>query len=174
MSTQKFFASGCARPEWQRMKPFDQFAAMIDRNLDGITIYCVRTNNIARRFDRRSNKTIRDVHRDAWFAPVPNKSKFCITSKIPNNSLVKSFHYFLGHHYSVILNMLVDVISGRAALSASADGFYDGEIKHRLLTPRGRLQIARVPSRWLSLANVSATLMWHCTLALHARRCLVS
>ena len=64
MSTQRFFASWCARPEWQRMKPFDQFAAMIDRNLDGIIGYCVSKNKIARSFVRRPNKTIRDVHRD--------------------------------------------------------------------------------------------------------------
>jgi hypothetical protein len=145
MSTQSFFACWYARPKWPRMKPLDQSAAMIDRNSDGITAYCVSKNNIARRFDRRSNKKIRDVHRNAWFAPVPNKAQFGITSKIPNNSLVKSFYYFLGHHYSAILTMLVDVISVRAAQIASADGFYDGEIEHRLLTPRGRLQIAASP-----------------------------
>ena len=42
-----FFDNRKAQLRWQRLKPYEKFAAMIDRHWDGIAAYCKPANQIA-------------------------------------------------------------------------------------------------------------------------------
>lgn len=43
----KFFESWRAQLKWQCLKPFEKFAAMIERHWDGIAAYCRPENKVA-------------------------------------------------------------------------------------------------------------------------------
>lgn len=55
----KFFESWRAQLKWQRLKPFELFAAMIERHWDGIATYCKPENKIALGFVEGLNNKIR-------------------------------------------------------------------------------------------------------------------
>lgn len=62
----KFFDNWRAQLKWQRLKPFEQFAAMIDRHWDGIAAYCQPENKVALGFVEGLHNKIRVIQRRAY------------------------------------------------------------------------------------------------------------
>jgi transposase len=62
----KFFESWRAQLKWQRLKPFESFATMIERHWDGIAAYCRPENKIALGFVEGLNNKIRVIQRRAY------------------------------------------------------------------------------------------------------------
>jgi transposase len=62
----KFFESWRAQLKWQRLKPFEKFAAMIERHWDGIAAYCKSENKVALGFVEGLNNKIRVIQRRAY------------------------------------------------------------------------------------------------------------
>ena len=62
----KFFENWKARLKWQRLKPFEQFAAMIERHWDGIISYCHPENKVSLGFIEGLNNKVRVIQRRAY------------------------------------------------------------------------------------------------------------
>ena len=62
----KFFESCRAQRKWQRLKPFERFAAMIERHWDGIAGYCKPENKVALGLVGGLNKKVRVIQRRAY------------------------------------------------------------------------------------------------------------
>src|SRR5208337_1796696 len=52
--------------KWQRLKPYEKFAAMIERHWDGIAAYCKPENKVALGFVEGLNNKIRVLQRRAY------------------------------------------------------------------------------------------------------------
>jgi transposase len=62
----RFFENWRASLKWQRLKPYEKFAEMIDRHWDGIAAYCKRENKVALGFVEGLNNKIRVIQRRAY------------------------------------------------------------------------------------------------------------
>jgi transposase len=62
----RFFENWRAGLKWQRLKPYERFAAMIDRHWDGIASYCRPENKVALGFVEGLNNKIRVIQRRAY------------------------------------------------------------------------------------------------------------
>lgn len=62
----KFFENWKAQLRWQRLKPFEKFAAMVDRHWDGIESYCDPANKVSLGFMEGLNNKIRVIQRRAY------------------------------------------------------------------------------------------------------------
>ena len=62
----RFFENWRASLKWQRLKPYEKFAAMIDRHWDGIASYCKPENNVALGFVEGLNHKIRVIQRRSY------------------------------------------------------------------------------------------------------------
>jgi len=62
----RFFDNWKAQLRWQRLKPYEKFAAMIERHWDGIAAYCKPENKIALGFVECLNNKIRVLQRRAY------------------------------------------------------------------------------------------------------------
>jgi transposase len=62
----KFFENWRAQLKWQRLKPYESFANMIDRHWDGIAAYCVPENKVSLGFVEGLNNKIRVIQRRAY------------------------------------------------------------------------------------------------------------
>jgi transposase len=62
----KFFENWREQLKWQRLKPYEDFAAMIDRHWDGIAAYCTPDNKVALGFVEGLNNKIRVLQRRAY------------------------------------------------------------------------------------------------------------
>lgn len=62
----KFFENWRNSLKWQRLKPFEQFAKMIDRHWNGIAAYCQAENKVALGFVEGLNNKIRVIQRRAY------------------------------------------------------------------------------------------------------------
>ena len=62
----KFFQNWRAQLKWQRLKPYENFAAMIERHWDGIAAYCKPENKVALGFVEGLNNKIRVLQRRAY------------------------------------------------------------------------------------------------------------
>jgi transposase len=62
----RFFETGRASLKWQRLKPYEKFAAMIDRPGDGIAAYGKPENTVALGFVEDMNNTIRVMQRRTY------------------------------------------------------------------------------------------------------------
>src|ERR1039457_5588797 len=62
----KFFENWRAQLKWQRLKPYEDFAAMIDRHWDGIDAYGKPENKVALGFVKGLNNKIRVFQRRAY------------------------------------------------------------------------------------------------------------
>ena len=51
---------------WQRLEPFEKFAAMVERHWDGIEAYCHEENKVALGFVEGLNNKIRVIQRRAY------------------------------------------------------------------------------------------------------------
>ncbi len=62
----RFFEHWRAALKWQRLGPYEKFAAMIDRHWDGIAAYCRPENKVALGFVEGLNNKIRVLQRRAY------------------------------------------------------------------------------------------------------------
>jgi len=62
----KFFENWKSQLRWQRLKPFEEFAAMIDKHWDGIVSYCHPDNKVSLGFMEGLNNKIRVIQRRAY------------------------------------------------------------------------------------------------------------
>ena len=62
----KFFENWRAGLKWQRLKPYEKFANMIERHWDGIAAYCRPENKVALGFVEGLNNKIRVIQRRAY------------------------------------------------------------------------------------------------------------
>jgi len=62
----RFFEQWRAALKWQRLAPYQKFAAMIDRHWDGIATYCHPENKVALGFVEGLNNKIRVLQRRAY------------------------------------------------------------------------------------------------------------
>lgn len=62
----RFFDNWRASLKWQRLKPYERFADMIDRHWDGIAAYCKPENKVALGFVEGLNNKIRVFQRRAY------------------------------------------------------------------------------------------------------------
>jgi transposase len=62
----RFFENWRASLKWQRLTPFERFAAMIDRHWEGIAAYCQPENKVALGFVEGLNNKIRVIQRRAY------------------------------------------------------------------------------------------------------------
>lgn len=62
----RFFEHWRAALKWQRLGPYEQFAAMIDRHWDGIAAYCRPENKVALGFVEGLNNKVRVIQRRAY------------------------------------------------------------------------------------------------------------
>nr|ART40551.1 L694 [uncultured bacterium] len=62
----RFFANWRATLKWQRLKPYEKFAQMIDRHWEGIAAYCPPENKVALGFVEGVNNKIRVIQRRAY------------------------------------------------------------------------------------------------------------
>jgi transposase len=62
----RFFDNWRAALKWQRLKPYEKFAEMIDRHWDGIAAYCKEENKVSLGFVEGLNNKIRVIQRRAY------------------------------------------------------------------------------------------------------------
>ena len=62
----RFFENWKAALKWQRLKPYEKFARMIERHWDGIAAYCHVENKVALGFVEGFNNKIRVIQRRAY------------------------------------------------------------------------------------------------------------
>ena len=62
----RFFENWSASLKWQRLKPYEKFAAMIERHWDGIAAYCQPENKVSLGFVEGLNNKIRVIQRRAY------------------------------------------------------------------------------------------------------------
>jgi transposase len=62
----RFFENWRVSLKWQRLKPYEKFAAMIDRHWDGIAAYCKPENKVSLGFVEGLNNKIRVIQRRAY------------------------------------------------------------------------------------------------------------
>jgi transposase len=62
----KFFGHWKAQLKWQRPKPFEKFAQLIERHWDGIAAYCNPENKVALGYVEGLNNNIRVLQHRAY------------------------------------------------------------------------------------------------------------
>jgi transposase len=62
----RFFENWRNALKWQRLKPYEKFAALIDRHWDGIAAYCKPENKVSLGFVEGLNNKIRVIQRRAY------------------------------------------------------------------------------------------------------------
>ena len=62
----RFFDNWCASLKWQRLKPYERFADMVDRHWDGIAAWCKPENKVSLAFVEGLNNKIRVFQRRAY------------------------------------------------------------------------------------------------------------
>ena len=62
----RFFENWRVSLKWQRLKPYEKFAEMIDRHWDGIAAYCKPENKVSLGFVEGFNNKIRVIQRRAY------------------------------------------------------------------------------------------------------------
>jgi transposase len=62
----RFFDNWCDSLKWQRLEPYEKFAAMIERHWDGIAAYCRPENKVSLGFVEGLNNKIRVLQRRAY------------------------------------------------------------------------------------------------------------
>ena len=62
----RFFENWRASLKWQRLKPYEKFAEMIDRHWGGIAAYCQPENKVSLGFVEGLNNKIRVIQRRAY------------------------------------------------------------------------------------------------------------
>jgi transposase len=63
---QRFFENWRAALKWQRLQPYEKFAALIERHWEGIVGYCHPENKVPLGFVEGLNNKIRVIQRRAY------------------------------------------------------------------------------------------------------------
>lgn len=63
---QRFFEQWCGALKWQRLAPYEKFAAMVERHWDGIVSYCKPENKFSLGMVEGLNNKIRVIQRRAY------------------------------------------------------------------------------------------------------------
>ena len=66
VSARKFFENWKAQLRWQKLEPYKEFAAMIEKHWDGIVSYCHPDNKVSLGFMEGMNNKIRVIQRRAY------------------------------------------------------------------------------------------------------------
>lgn len=66
VSARKFFDNWRAQLRWQKLKPFEEFAAMVEKHWNGIVSYCHPDNKVSLGFMEGLNNKIRVIQRRAY------------------------------------------------------------------------------------------------------------
>lgn len=66
LSASKFFDNWKAQLRWQKLKPFEEFAALVEKHWDGIVSYCHPDNKVSLGFMEGLNNKIRVIQRRAY------------------------------------------------------------------------------------------------------------
>ena len=64
--TRKFFDNWRNALKWQRLKPYEKFAELIERHWDGIAAYCKPENKVSLGFVEGLNNKITVIQRRAY------------------------------------------------------------------------------------------------------------
>ena len=75
----RFFENWRNALKWQRLKPYEKFAALIDRHWDGIAAYCKPENKVSLGFVEGLNNKIRVIQRRAYGLRDEEYLRICIT-----------------------------------------------------------------------------------------------
>ncbi len=62
----RFFDNWKESPKWHRLKPFEKFATMVERNWSGIAAYCKAEEKFSLRFVEGVNTKIQVIQRRAY------------------------------------------------------------------------------------------------------------
>jgi transposase len=62
----RFFDNWCDSLRWQRLRPYEKFARMVEDHWDGIVSYCQENNKVALGFVEGLNNKIRTIQRKAY------------------------------------------------------------------------------------------------------------
>ena len=62
----RFFDNWCDSLRWQRLRPYEKFARMVEDHWDGIVSYCQQNNKVALGFVEGLNNKIRTIQRKAY------------------------------------------------------------------------------------------------------------
>ena len=62
----QFFTRWQEQLKWQRLRPFEKFAALIERHWEGIAAYCIPRNKVKLGFVEGLNNKIRVLQRRAY------------------------------------------------------------------------------------------------------------
>ena len=62
----RFFDNWCKSLRWQRLKPYETFAELIERHWDGIGAHCCPENKVSLGFVEGLNNKIRVIQRRAY------------------------------------------------------------------------------------------------------------
>ena len=62
----KFFDKWKAQLRWQRLKPYEKFARLVEDHWDGIAAYCKPENKVALGFVEGLNNKIRTIQKRAY------------------------------------------------------------------------------------------------------------
>ncbi len=62
----RFFENWRRSRKWQRLKPYEKFAEMIERHWDGIAAHCAVENKVALGFVEGLNNKVRVIQRRAY------------------------------------------------------------------------------------------------------------
>lgn len=62
----RFFDNWCDSLKWQRLRPYEKFAAMVEDHWDGIVTYCHEANKVALGFVEGLNNKIRVLQRRSY------------------------------------------------------------------------------------------------------------
>jgi transposase len=89
----RFFDNWRASLKWQRLEPYEKFAAMIERHWDGIAAYCNPENKVSLGFVEGLNNKIRVFQRRAYGLRDPEYLRLkVLTCMLPPLSSVKVTH----------------------------------------------------------------------------------
>ncbi|QOJ07894.1 MAG: transposase [Planctomycetia bacterium] len=66
----RFFDNGKALLKWQRLKPYEKFAELVERHFDGIAAFCKPENKASLGFVEALNNKIRVIQRQAYGSRV--------------------------------------------------------------------------------------------------------
>lgn len=59
----RFFDNWKESLKWQRLEPYEKFAGMIERRLDGIAAYCMHENKVSLGFVEGLNNKVRVIQK---------------------------------------------------------------------------------------------------------------
>jgi len=134
----RFFEQWRAALKWQRLKPYEEFAALIDRHWDGITAYCEPRNKVSLGFVEGLNNKVRVIQRRAYGLRDPEYLRLKIlTCMLPEISNRPKSPTRLGEDPLFVMRSIV-TRSGPGRLNTSAGASSDPSLTRPFAYPEAR------------------------------------